>query len=71
MQLAKDTPTEPDADKMPVDPHKTAQGGPDAPGGKDAPATNASDMSHGQEGYPGPRAGGETDKPGGEADGNA
>ncbi len=64
MELAKDTPTEPDADKMPNDPHKTAQGGPDAPGGKDAPATSASDLSHGQEGYPGPRAGGETDKTG-------
>lgn len=64
MELAKDTPTAPDADKQPADPNNTATGNADAPGGKDAPATSASDLSHGQEGYPGPRAGGETDKTG-------
>ncbi len=71
MELAKDILADPEANAQPDDPHKTAQGGPNAPGGKDAPATNASDMSHGQEGYPGPRAGGETDKTGGDAHGTA
>ncbi len=71
MELAKDTPTAPDADKQPTDPNKTATGGADAPGGKDAPAQSAYEMSHGQEEYPGPRPGGESDKTGEQPNGVA
>lgn len=62
IQLTKDTPT---ADPgTPADPNQTAQGHSGAPGGKDAPAQSAYDMSHGQEEYPGPSPGGESAKTG-------
>ena len=37
MELAKDILADPEANALPDDPHKTAQGGPDAPGGKGRP----------------------------------
>lgn len=46
------------------DPHQTGSGSSQSPGGKDAPEQDISSLTHGQEGYPGPRAGGESDKPG-------
>lgn len=61
MELTKDTPTT--EDTPPHDPHKTGSGHADALGGKDAPEQSANDMSHSGEAYPGPRQGGETDKP--------
>ncbi len=60
MELTKDTPTT--AETPPDDLQKTSSGRADALGGKDAPAQTASDMSQSGEAYPGPRAGGETDK---------
>lgn len=69
MELAKDTPTT--SSETPADPNQTAQGHSGAPGGKDAPAQSAYDMSHGQEEYPGPSAGGESAKTGEKPDGNA
>ncbi len=69
VELAKDTPTaDPDAQ---ADPNQTAQGHSKAPGGKDAPAQSAYDMSHGQEEYPGPGAGGESAKTGEQPNGTA
>lgn len=60
MELTKDTPiTE---NTSPDDPHQTGSGNAEALGGKDAPVQSAGEMSHGGEAYPGPRAGGETDK---------
>ena len=46
----------------PDDPQQTGSGSAEALGGKDAPALTAGEASHGGEAYPGPRAGGETDK---------
>ena len=60
MELTKDTPTTPET--PPHDTQKTGSGSADAIGGKDAPAQTANDMSQSGEAYPGPRAGGETDK---------
>jgi hypothetical protein len=60
VELTKDTPTTENTSRH--DPHQTGSGSAKSPGGKDAPAQNAGEMSHGGEAYPGPRAGGETDK---------
>lgn len=60
MELTKDTPTT--EETPPHDPQKTGSGSADAIGGKDAPAQTANDTSQSGEAYPGPRAGGETDK---------
>jgi len=60
MELTKDTPVT--ESTPPDDPHQTGSGSPKSPGGKDAPVQSAGEMSHGGEAYPGPRAGGETDK---------
>ena len=62
IELTKDTPVTDDS--APADPNQTGQGHARAPGGKDAPAKSAYDMSHGQEEYPGPSAGGESKKTG-------
>ncbi len=64
MELAKDTPTSEAEQTHPGDPHQTGSGSPNSPGGASAPTQSASDMTHGGEAYPGPRAGGETDKTG-------
>jgi len=64
VELAKDTPTSDGNHPHPDDPHQTGSGNSTAPGGKDAPAQSAYEMSHGQEEYPGPSAGGETEKTG-------
>ena len=60
MELTKDTPIM--ESTLPDDPHQIGSGNAASPGGKDAPTQTASDMTHSGEGYPGPRAGGETDK---------
>ena len=60
MELTKDTPVT--ENTLPHDPQKTSSGSAEALGGKDAPAQTANDMSQSGEAYPGPRAGGETDK---------
>ncbi len=60
LELTKDTPTTPPTPSD--DPQKTSSGSPEALGGKDAPAQTPNDMSQSGEAYPGPRAGGETDK---------
>lgn len=70
MELTKDTPTS-DADPAPHDPHQTGSGSASSPGGKDAPTQSAYDMSHGQEEYPGPSAGGESEKTGEQPNGTA
>ncbi|MGI4789830.1 MAG: hypothetical protein ACRYFS_13380 [Janthinobacterium lividum] len=62
MELTKDTPTAEAEHTPPHDPHQTGSGSAKSPGGKDAPEQSAGEMSHGGEAYPGPRAGGETDK---------
>ncbi len=69
MELAKDTPTIEAEQTQPHDPHQTGSGSSQSPGGQNAPAQSANDMSHGGEAYPGPRAGGETDKTGEAANG--
>jgi hypothetical protein len=46
----------------PDDPQRTKSGSAQSPGGRDAPEENSSDMTHGQDGYPGPRPGGESAK---------
>ncbi len=61
MELTKDTPTTPETPSH--DPQKTGSGSAEAIGGKDAPAQSAGETSQGGEAYPGPRHGGETDKP--------
>ena len=62
MELTKDTLTAEAEEPHPDDAQKTGSGSPEAIGGGSAPANTASEISHGGEGYPGPRAGGETDK---------
>ncbi len=62
MELVKDTPVTAPEQTHPDDAQKTGSGSAEAIGGGDAPALTASDASHGGEGYPGPRPGGETDK---------
>ncbi len=63
IDLTPDTGAQENTPPHPDDPHQTTSGSSQSPGGKNAPAQSASDLTHGQEGYPGPRAGGETDKP--------
>ena len=46
------------------DEHQTGGGGPQAPGGGDAPQKTTGDLTQGQESYAGPRAAGESDKTG-------
>ena len=62
MELTKDTLTMEAEHTLPHDPHQTGSGSAQSPGGKDAPVQSAGEMTHGGEAYPGPRAGGETDK---------
>ena len=62
MELTKDTPTTEAEHTPPHDPHQTGSGSAKSPGGKEAPAQTAGEMTHGGEAYPGPRTGGETDK---------
>lgn len=62
MELAKDTTTAEAENTHSEDPHQTGSGSSHSPGGKDAPVQSAGEMTHGGEAYPGPRAGGETDK---------
>ena len=62
MELTKDTLTAEAEQTHPADAQKTGSGSSEAIGGGDAPIQTASETSHGGEGYPGPRAGGETDK---------
>ena len=64
MELTKDTPTAEAENIHPDDPQQTGSGSAQSPGGGKAQAQTPSDMSHGGEGYPGPRSGGETDKMG-------
>lgn len=64
MELSKDTPTAEAEQTHPADVQQTGSGSAQSPGGTGAPAQTASEMSHGGEAYPGPRAGGETDKTG-------
>lgn len=64
MELAKDTPTTEAENTPPHDPHQTGSGSAQSPGGQDAPAQSASDLSHGGEAYPGPSPGGEANKTG-------
>ena len=70
MELTKDTPTS-EAEPHPDDPHQTGSGNSTSPGGKDAPEQSAYEMSHGGEEYPGPSAGGETEKTGATPDGKS
>lgn len=70
MELAKDTLTSEAENTQPHDPHQTGSGSSQSPGGQDAVAQSVSDMSQGGEAYPGPRAGGETDKTGETPDGS-
>jgi hypothetical protein len=60
--LTNDTPTQAPERTHPDDPQQIGSGSASSPGGSEAPAESASDMTHGQEGYAGPRTGGETDK---------
>ena len=62
VELTKDTLTAEAEQTHPADAQKTGSGSAEAIGGGDAPTQTASETSHGGEGYPGPRAGGETDK---------
>lgn len=62
MELAKNIPVTAPEQTHPDDEQKTGSGSPEALGGGDAPVRTASETTHGGEGYPGPRAGGETDK---------
>jgi hypothetical protein len=62
VELTKDLPTSEAENTHPDDPHQTGSGDAKSPGGKDAPTQSAGEMTHGGEAYPGPRAGGETDK---------
>ena len=62
MELTQDTGAAEAAAPHPDDPQKIGSGSAQSPGGADAPAQSASDMTHGQEGYPGPRPGGEDSK---------
>jgi hypothetical protein len=62
VELTKDILTAEAEQTDPADEQKTGSGSAEAIGGGEAPTLTASDMSHGGEGYPGPRAGGETDK---------
>lgn len=62
MELAKDTATAEAEHTHPADTQQTGSGSAQAPGGSEAPEQTASEMTHGGEGYPGPRPGGETDK---------
>ena len=47
---------------------RPASGSAQSPGGANSATGDASAMTHGQEGYPGPRSGGETDKSGEQAE---
>lgn len=69
VELAKDTPTAEAENTHPDDPQQTGSGSASALGGGAAPAQSAYDMSHGQEEYPGPSAGGEAQKTGEEPHG--
>ena len=64
MELVKDTPTAETEQTHPADTQQTGSGSAQSPGGAGATAQTAAEMSHGGEAYPGPRAGGETDKTG-------
>ena len=64
IDLTPDTGAQENQPPHPDDPHQTASGSAQSPGGGKAPTGSASDMTQGQEGYPGPRAGGETAKTG-------
>ena len=64
IQLTPDTGAQEAAAPHPSDPQQTASGSSQSPGGGNAPAQSASDMTHGGEGYPGARSGGETAKTG-------
>lgn len=68
MELTQDTGAAEQTAPHPDDPHQTGSGSSESPGGADAPTQDAYEMSHGQEGYPGPRPGGESSKEA-EADG--
>lgn len=60
MNLTRDTPVVEVPD--PNDPQAIGSGGSIAPGRKDAPEQTAAEMTHGEDGHPGQRADGETDK---------
>lgn len=62
MELTKDILTAEAEQTDPDDEQKTGSGSAEALGGGEAPTLTASETTHGGEGYPGPRAGGETDK---------
>ena len=62
MELAKDTMTDEAQHTQPHDPHQTGSGSAKSPGGSESKAESAGDMAQGGESYPGPRAGGESDK---------
>ena len=62
VELTKDTLTAEAEQTHPADEQKTGSGSAEALGGGEAPTLTASESSYGGEGYPGPRAGGETDK---------
>ncbi len=62
MDIEKDTGAREYERAHPADPHQTASGSARSPGGADAPAQTTNDLTHGQEGYAGPRDAGETDK---------
>ncbi len=68
MELAKDTPTSENEITAGQDGMKVGSGKSDSPGGQSAPSQSIGDMTHGGESYPGPRAGGESDKTGDAAD---
>lgn len=60
VQLTPDTGAQESPPPNPDDPQQIKSGSSRSPGGKDAPNESQSDMTQGQEGYPGPRSGGET-----------
>ncbi len=64
VELIPDTGAQENSSPHPADTQKTTSGDSQSPGGQDAPKESASDMTHGGEGYPGSRSGGETAKTG-------
>ncbi len=63
MTIEPDTGAREQAAPHPADPHQTAGGSAQSPGGGGAPTQTTGDMTQGQESYGGPRDAGETDKP--------
>ena len=59
MTLTKDTPLQENAETDPNDPHKTASGSAESPGGAATGNQTMNDLTQGQESYPGDRKAGE------------